>query len=119
MVPMEAKMEPIALLKLKNKRLQLIVEIMELRHPQGSQHRNTEVLDHLYAHILSRDTEIQRLGNPWWRLVQQLVPVRERPWFKWSVGIARWIIESLTFRGILPERIGRCRLLDCLIDLSE
>jgi hypothetical protein len=112
-------MEPIALLKLKNERLRLYTELLELRHPPGSRHRNSEVLDHLYACIRSRDTEIRRLGNPWLRLVQQLEPVRERLWFKWSVGIARWIIEGLTFRGILPARIGRWRLLDCLLDLSE
>lgn len=112
-------MEPTSLLKQNNQNLRLYPELIEFGHPPGGQHHDTDVLDHLCTRNRSRDIEIQHREDPWWRLVQQLEPVRERPWFKWSVGIARWVIEGLTFRGILPERIGRLRLLDCLIDLSE
>jgi hypothetical protein len=89
MAPMESKIERITLLKLKNDRLRLYAESMELRHPQGSQHCNAEVLDHLYAPIRIRDTEIRRLRNPWWRFVLQFKPVRRRPEFQQTIGISQ------------------------------
>jgi hypothetical protein len=112
-------MESTSLLKQNNQRLRLYPELMEFRHPPGGQHRNTEELDHLYGRIRRRDTEIRRRRNLWWHLVQQLEPAIRRRWFQRSVILVRWVVEGLTFRGLLPERIGRWRLLDCLLDLSE
>lgn len=112
-------MENIQILKLRNERLQLILDLLSRRHPPGSRYYNPETFEALREIICRKDKEIsQRQNNPWLKILYRLEPLRKRRWFQKLTGLCRGAIEPLVISGIMPQQIGRYRVIDCLLDLE-